>query len=104
MSAESCVVFFGVRYEVAPHEIEGLELRTDSRVIIARDVRLQWYWGTDTVLFIGKQIAIMGIEGDLRVQVAGPELNSIMSDVRAKLSQARLDGEPMLHCEWQEDL
>ena len=67
MSADSCVVYYGLRYHVLLEELEALETRTDPRVVAARKVGLRAYFGNFAapderfLLFIGAQIGVLGL-------------------------------------------
>src|SRR5947209_19296171 len=71
MGADSCVVYYGVRYQVTDEtELEQLEARTHPLMEAAKRVGLQHYWGnfsTDGgdyhLLLVGREIGIFGIEG-----------------------------------------
>ncbi len=109
MSAATCILYYGLRYEVSPSEIEGLETRTDERIAAARQAGLKFYWGNfDSpneryLLFIGAQIGIMGPENQIEVQLDDAEFETLASAVRTKLSTSGLEGLPQLHIQWQED-
>jgi hypothetical protein len=68
MSADACLAFYGLRFEVRSEEIEGLEMRSDPRVLATRKVRLKHYWanfgaqGERYLLFVGAQLGVLGPE------------------------------------------
>ena len=70
MSADACLAFYGLRFEVRSEEIEGLEMRSDPRVLATRKVRLKHYWanfgaqGERYLLFVGAQLGVLGPEGE----------------------------------------
>ena len=107
MSTNTCIVYFGLRFDISPHEVEALETRSDPRVVAARRAGLKFYWGNfgapaeKYVLLIGAQVAVMGPENQSEVQMSGAEIDMMISTVRAKLTTAGLDGEPRLHVQWQ---
>jgi hypothetical protein len=109
MSAGSCIVFYGLRFEIPSGEIEALETRSDSRIVAARKVGLKTYWANfgspaeRYLLFVGAMVGDMGVEGQADVRMSDAELQSVMSSVRTKLSQAGLDGAPSLHIQWRSD-
>jgi len=109
MSASACIAYIGLRFEVAPDEIEALENRKDSRQTSARSAGLTSYWGNfggDTesyVLFIGTQIGILGPENTSSVQLVVQDLTAILSDVSAKLESIGIKGSVGLHLEWLVD-
>src|SRR5580704_11056065 len=98
MSAASCVIFYGLRYEVSPFEIEKLETRSDERVAAARKVGLTSYWGNFCapneryLLLVGAQIAIIGPENRAEVQISDSEFEAIVGSVRAKLTATGIQG------------
>jgi hypothetical protein len=110
MSADICIVFFGLRYEVRPDEIEGLELRSDARVVAARKVGLKYYWGNfggleeKYLLFIGAQLGILGVENAREIKFVPTEVQDLFERTRAKLNEAPLVGEPSLYLQWQPDV
>jgi len=109
MSAASCVIFYGLRYEISSFEIEKLEARSDERVANARKVGLNSYWGNfgapgeRYLLLMGAQIAILGPENQAEVQISDSEFEAIVGSVRAKLAAAGFQGSPQLHIQWQGD-
>ena len=97
-------------FEIPFDEVEGLELRTDRRLVVARNARLDSYWGNvggfdeQYVLLIGGQIGILGPENQLEIQVTDAELQAIIASTRQKLISAGFDGEPQLHILWEQDV
>jgi hypothetical protein len=110
MSADTCIVFFGLRYEVRPGEIERLELKSDARVMAARKVGLNCYWGNfggleeKYLLFVGTQLGILGPENAQEIKFVPTEVQDLFDSTRAKLNEASLVGEPSLYVQWQPDL
>ena len=110
MSADACVVYFGLRFDIAPDGIEALETRSESRVVAARKAGLKCYWGNfgapgeRYLLFIGAQIGVMGPENQTEVQLSAVDLEALATSVRTKLGAAGLEGTPGLHVQWQSDL
>ena len=109
MSANTCVVYFGLRFDVPAEGIEAIETRSDPRIVAARKAGLKSYWGNfaapeeRNLLFVGAQIALMGPENQSEVTLGVPEIEAVMASVRAKLQAAGLDGTPGLHIQWQPD-
>jgi len=109
MSADDCVIYFGLRFEILEEEIEAVEARTDPRMVAARDARLRRYWGnivTDEdryFLLIGAEIGVMGLEGSLDAELTRAELKSIMDETTAKLKAAGFEGEPRLYVQYFPD-
>ena len=109
MSANACVIYFGLRFDIAPDAIEALETRSDPRIVAARKAGLKCYWGNfgapgeRYLLFVGAQIGVMGPEGQLEVQLSAGDLEALAASVQAKLGKAGLEGTPGLHAQWQTD-
>jgi hypothetical protein len=110
MSADACVVYYGLRFEVAPDEIEALERRTDQRMVAARSAGLKTFWANfgapdkRYLLFVGAELGLLGLEGEAAVQVDDRELQAIIESTVAKLQSAGLPGEPKLHMQWYADV
>lgn len=109
MSANGCVVFYGLRFEVWDNEIEGLENRSDPRMLAARKAGLKHYWanfgasGERYMLFVGANIGVLGPENNSEVVLRAPELQAVIESTKGRLRSARLEGEPSLHIQWRED-
>jgi hypothetical protein len=109
MSAGSCIVYYGLRLDVSPDEIEGLENRSDERIVAARKTGLKSYWGKfdatedHYLLFIGGQIGVFGPENQLELELSDAEFEALVNSVRAKLAAAGFEGTPRLYIHWQSD-
>lgn len=109
MSADGCVVYYGLRYELSEHELEALELRTDWRIVAARDAGLKHYWGNfaapdeQYLLFVGTELGVFGPENRLALEFERGEIEKVMAETADKLREARLQGEPKLHVQWWVD-
>lgn len=107
MSTDACVVFFGLRYEVREDEVEGVERRSDARVVAARKVGLNHYWGNfggvdeKYLLFIGSELGVLGAENATAINLSSNELEGLFDKTRAQLNEAGLAGVPSLYLEWQ---
>jgi hypothetical protein len=92
------------------YEIEGLELRSDARVVAARKVGLKYYWGNfgglgeKHLLFVGAQLGVLGPENTDEIDLSSGELQNLFDKTRAKLKEAALAGEPALYLQWQPDI
>ena len=110
MSADACVVFYGVRYDLGREEIPGLEARSDARIAAARRAGLKYYWanfsspGERYLLFIGSELAILGPENTLELSLSSDALHNVMQSTKEKLLAANLAGEPSLFLQWQADI
>lgn len=106
MSREASLIFFGIRLEISDEEIASVEDRTHPIVSQARAVGLQVYWedfGVDEPAyfgFVGRKVAILGVENEAEVIVAQSSLNEMMDKVRTKLSEAAIPGDPKLFMCW----
>jgi len=85
MGADAVIAFYGIRLRV-PHDdegaIAGLEARTDPRLVAARKVRLDSWWGrltdgADYHLLIGKRLGVFGSENDAEKQMTLQELSAL---------------------------
>ncbi len=110
MSANACIVFFGLRFEVPSHSIDDLlENRPNPRIEAAEAEKLDVYWANfggvaeRFLLLIGKKIGILGPENLQEVILSPEDLGAVASAVGAKLRAARLEGEPALLILWEED-
>ena len=111
MGADSTLVFYGVRFAVAPVESETLETRRDSRVLLARKFGLDHWWGDfataagerEQFLFVGAKLSQIGYEGEFEKRICRSRLTELMDQIEDKLSCAGLDGEPELHVQFQPD-
>lgn len=110
MSSDTFIAYFGLRFEIDPDEVEGLELRADSRIKAARKVGLEYYWGNfggpqeRFLLFVGVQLAILGDENSEEAQFHLSEMTSLFDVTKKSLGRAGLLGEPALHLRWQPDI
>jgi hypothetical protein len=109
MSASACVAFYGLRYEVAPSEIEALEERRDPRQVAARKAGLQTYWGNFDwaepryVLLVGARLAVLGPENDPFASLSIEQLAETVLLTDGKLAGVNLAGDRRLHIDFQED-
>ena len=106
MSKEASLIFFGIRFEISEDEITSVENRSHPIVSRARSVGLQVYWenfGIDMPThlgFVGRRLAVLGLENDAEVTIEQSSLNELMDKVRNKLGQAGISGEPKLYMCW----
>ncbi len=109
MSSDTFVVYFGLRFEVAPEEVEGIELRSDARVAAARRAGLKYYWGNfgglqeKYLLFIGQQIGILGAENSSEVSLSLLDAESSFEATKTKLLENGFAETPAIHLSWQPD-
>jgi hypothetical protein len=109
MSASACVVFYGIRFEVRPDEVDALEMRSDPRIQAARKAGLKHYWanfglpGERYLLFVGASLGVLGSENQAEVALSLPDLQAACESTKAKLVGAGLAGEPALYLQWRPD-
>lgn len=108
MSSNACVVYFGIRYDVKPDEIEALEARSDERVQKARKAGLSSYWanfgpGDRHVLLIGSKLGVLGPEDRLSLTLDANNVVDLVSATNKKLEAAGFEPRGALHCEWLSD-
>ena len=109
MSASHCLVFFGIRLQISPSEVESVERRIDPRMKRAQASGLQCYWsdfgseGERYYLYIGKQVGIFGIENKSEMHLSIDDLTKLASETNIKLNQAGFGGTSELFVQWEED-
>jgi hypothetical protein len=107
MSADACVVFYGLRYEITLEESEDSH---DARIRAARKVGLKYYSANfgglceRYLLFIGTSLGILGPENKLEVQLGPEPLREMMDLTNERLLRAGLSGKPALYIQWEEDI
>lgn len=110
MSSDTFIVYFGLRFEVGADEIEGIELRSDKRIMAARRVGLKCYWGNfgaleeRYLLFIGAEIAILGAENSEEVIMSFSDAQRSFDDTKERLKEAGFSEVPKLHFRWRPDV
>ena len=110
MSTDTCVVYFGLRFEIEVDEIESIELRSDPRVVSARKSGLKYYWGNfggldeKNLLFVGYQIGILGPENLDHVILSATEAEAAFEATRQKLKEGGFADVPAIHITWQPDV
>ena len=111
MSADSFVVYYGVRRQVSNDEIVQCETRKHPWIRAARDAGLQHYWSNfsvegaeDYLLFVGRQIGVFGAEGIAQLQISDLEFQSIVQDTKLRLERAGISETPALHIQYGPDI
>ncbi len=105
MSASTCLVFYGLRFEVAKAQIEPLEKRSHPTLRAARRVGLKHYWGNfgapgdRYLLFVGANLGLLGIENSLEIRHTESDLKILIEEAKAKLKDSGLSGEPALYAQ-----
>jgi len=109
MGATGFLAYYGVRWEVTgAEEINGLEKRTDLRVVAARANGLRHWWGVTRdegryFLLIGFQFGSFGWEGETKRAFSDAEFTKIAADTKEKLRKAGFDEPPALHFQFEPD-
>jgi len=110
MSAESVLIYYGVKSPVSEKEVEELERGEHSAQMTARKFRLDCDWGYSTVLmneyylFIGKKLGTMGCEHHWNQEISGVDLARIIVEAKAALKQTGFNAEPKLLMHFRPDL
>ncbi len=109
MSADSFIAFYGVRFEVGPDDIDGLEKRSDPRMISATKAGLKHYWGNFAspddryLLFIGTPLAILGAENASETSFTADEFDDIARSTDSKLKVAGFADTPRVYLQFEPD-
>jgi hypothetical protein len=112
MSADSTLLFDGVRYPVSIAELEQLDRETHPKVKLAKAARLKLYWSNHVAmtggnegsfLFIGALMGTFGLEGLLERRFSQAALTEPMEDVDRRLDEAGLHGQRALHVHYLPD-
>ncbi len=111
MGADSTVVFYGLRFATDDSESDQLEMRTDPRIVRAREHQLAHWWGSFAVddvneqsyLFIGNLVGNVGHEGRYELCLSDDDLNALAQTTRGKLAEAGFAGEPRFYIQFEPD-
>lgn len=110
MSAESVVIYYGLKFPVREEEVKALQKEEHSYQVTARKLGLDCYWGDFSIyeeeycVFIGKEIGRMGAEYDWNQEISEPELARVIKTTKATLKEAGFKEEPKLLMHFQPDL
>lgn len=112
MGASSTYLFYGVRYQVSDEvEISQLSSGTHPLATSAKKAGLQTVWGNFDLdggeyylLYIGHEIANVGLEGVSEIEVSDSEFTRIQLDVRRKISEAGFSLSPALFAQFEPDV
>jgi hypothetical protein len=110
MSADACLVFFGIRQEVAAEEVEELETRKHPLLGRCRQAGLHFFWANfespteKYYAFIGHQIGLFGPEHKLVLDVSADSLAEVVVRIRQTLANAGFGGDPRLFVQWIPDV
>jgi len=109
VSADSCVVLYGLAFELRDEEIEACELRTASRMLDSRDAGLHHYWGAFGIdcerylLFVGLLLGVFGPEHVLEKQFSSDSLRADFVATEQRLKEGGFAGECKLFIEYAID-
>src|SRR5690349_10106899 len=107
MSADANLVFFGLRFDATQEDVGDLETRQHHWIAKARVHGLDFYWadfsglGASYYFFVGKKLALTGLENQMEVILSEGELVNVFGEVKSKLAGAGFEGEPRLYSQWQ---
>jgi hypothetical protein len=110
MSSDTCIAYFGLRFDVEADEVEGIEERSDARVVAARKEGLKYYWGNFAglderyLLFIGTQIGVLGEENSNEIILTANDMQQLFDTTSVKLKAAGFSDTPAFHLNWQPDV
>lgn len=109
MSAESTLVFWGIRYEVPHNEIALLDQNTHPLIKQARQNRLDFFGGNFAepderyFLFIGKKLGMVGGEYSAEILMREEELKELVAQAGKRLHAGAFQGQPQLFVQWMPD-
>jgi len=107
MSADSFIVFYGLRYESS---IENAEDESHPLIKAAKNYKLNYYssnfGGLDEryLIFVGTRLGILGLESNIEVILSSRQLSAVMETTKDKLTSAGFSEEPALYLQWQQDI
>lgn len=112
MGADSTYLFYGVRYQVTENdEIAQLNSGTHPLIKAAKRGQLQTVYGNFSLdggelylLYVGKEIAVLGYEGITEIELSDTDLIKIQLDIRRKLSAAGFSLTPALFAQFEPDI
>jgi hypothetical protein len=109
MGADSFIVYYGIRWEVSDEaEIESLELKKDSRIKLAKQHKLNLWWGVTTdqeryFLLIGTELGSFGWEGASNRSISDIEVRDVVKGTIGKLKDAGFKENPAFHFQFEPD-
>jgi hypothetical protein len=112
MGADGVVLFYGVRYQVADEsEVTQLSHRQHPLTQAAERAGLEHYWGNFSLegdeyylLYIGKEIAIIGYEGINELELADEQFATIQQETKEKLKRGGFSLVPSLFAQFEPDV
>jgi hypothetical protein len=111
MSAESFIVYYGLRWELGAAEGEQitlLERRRDPRQLAAVQHGLDFWWGRTTdeeryFVLLGRQVGPFGWEGESLVRLTDAEAAQLVTETRDRLRAAGFADEPAWYYQFEPD-
>lgn len=109
MSAESTLVFYGIRFEISTEDLEALETNSHPLIKKARSSGLQFYGGNFAepdekyYLFVGLKFGVLGAENADEVTITDGEFATAVQKTRERLAASTFDGEPRLYIQRMPD-
>jgi hypothetical protein len=110
MSAESFLLYYGVRLSVQPAETKALEWGDHTSLVAADAHGLDTWWGNfssageeEYYLFVGRQLAILGAEYDDCRTATLEEFRDLAEETTTKLRNAGFQQAPALWAQWEPD-
>ena len=110
MSADACLVFYGIRQEIAVSDIHEYETRKHPSFKGCRGAGLHLFWGNfgcpeeAYFVFLGRQIGLIGPQHEIAVQLSAESLAQIVTETRKSLASAGFIGEQQLYIQWLLDV
>ncbi len=110
MSAESFLLYYGLRFPVTHREVKSLENDTHPSVVAAVKNGLDTRWGyyvsdgrEEFYLFVGKELGIFGAEYSAFATISDAALREVMQETGEKLERAGFEARPALWVQWEPD-
>ena len=110
MSADACLVFYGIRRDIQLQEVEQLEMRKHPDIQRCRELGLNFFWANFAspnvhyYFFVGNEIGLFGPEHRLVSELSLETLEHIVAETRQKLATAGFEGTPQLYIQWIPDV
>lgn len=112
MGADTTYLFYGVRYQVTDaEEIAQIGKGSHPLVKAAKKAKLQTVYGNFAMnggefflLYIGRELAAVGLEGIADIEISDTDLTKTQIDVRRKLAAAGFSLTPALFAQFEPDV
>jgi hypothetical protein len=112
MGADATYLFYGVRYQVSD-PLRVSQLQTDDHPLVraGKKAGLDTYWGNFgsngnelLILNVGRQIATLGHEGSIDIELSDTEPTKLQIDTRRKLNTGGFSLVPALFAQFEADV